>query len=139
MPDSQASRNRVPLQRVERIRPAMSVGGLGLCDCCIVRDQSHLDGNLPRGRVCVWADQKAATAFREPFGVYSSQDTYRVIKVLKDVRDDNVVKEPVQSCCFEGRMDECNAAAKSLPSLLDRQARGLNTSHVIESRQKTLS
>jgi hypothetical protein len=55
---------RVTLQRIERVGDAMTMLALRRRHGRIVRNQSHANGDLPRRRIRVWANQKQAARFR---------------------------------------------------------------------------
>src|SRR5436305_10914127 len=56
--DPQAARDRVALERVERVGDAVAVLGLRGRDRRVVRDQAHEYRDLPRRRVGVGADEE---------------------------------------------------------------------------------
>src|SRR6185436_8785862 len=105
----------------------------------MVSNQSHLDGNLSRRRVPVWAHQEESAVCLEPFVVDTLQHKHWIIQVFQHMRQHDVVIPLRQSCLLKKRIDELHLVAQPLPSFLNSNIRCFDTSDVVEIWQESFS
>ena len=99
--------------------------GFSRRDGRVMRDQSHLDRNLPGRRIGVGTHQEEPPFFGEPFVIDSFQNPHRIIEMLQHVGQRDIVVAPAQRRGFKGRMHESDLVAKLLPGLLNGRGRTL--------------
>ena len=95
----------------------------------IMRDQSHLHGNLPRWGICIRTNQKKATSIRQPFLIDPPQNPNCIIHMLQNMGQKNIVKFPCKIEGFKCSFYKSQFTAKPLLRCFNGNTGSLNTSY----------
>lgn len=103
----------------------------------IMRDQPHLDRNLPRWRIGIRAYQEEAPAFGQPFIVNPLEHTHRIVKMLQHMRQNDVVVAARQCYFLKQRVEIVHPIAQFALRFLHRSSGGFDAGDIVEVLKKT--